>query len=300
MTKPQQETDSDSQRDSDTKFSSGSGYPAIEEESAPPPSESDVMAILSSASGAQNSVTSENLKKVQKQAKQLEKKQKARRDSNKSLSERTSTSKGDIPISIPSPKSLQITHGKPQSVTANLLLEGLQATHQPFYSSTQTVRKPPKRKRKAGGMVRISSDSASSESEIDPVTVDNEPSPALALTAQKPLSTFYGAAITPASNNNNFTFGSSEPASLMVHIDNHLLSSPGESTPSTKVHSLSQTEGEERSVSVPKKKKKKKHKIKKIKLNDEYQEEQRVLEERVETATVSNEGSLKLKISLKK
>ena len=271
-----QETDSDSQRDSDTRFSSGSGYPTIEEESAPPPSESDVLAILSSASGAQNSVTSQNLKKVQKQAKQLEKqKRKVRRDSNKSLSEKTTASKGEVhpssSKSISSPKSLQISHGKPQSVTVNLLLEGLQSTHQPFYSSTQTQQKPPKKKRR----LRIPSESASSESEIDPVTVDNEPSPVLALSAQKttPLSTFYGAAIPP-SNSSNFTLGSSEPASLMVHIDNHLLSPPGESTSSAKLLSFSHTVRlgcEEETISAPKKKKKKKHK-KKIKLDDEYEE----------------------------
>ena len=106
----------------------------IEEESAPPPSESDVLAILSSASGAQNSVTSQNLKKVQKQAKQLEKqKRKVRRDSNKSLSEKTTASKGEVhpssSKSISSPKSLQISHGKPQSVTVNLLSLGLSHSH---------------------------------------------------------------------------------------------------------------------------------------------------------------------------
>ena len=164
-------------------------------------------------------------------------------------------------------------------------------------SSTQTQQKPPKKKRR----LRIPSESASSESEIDPVTVDNEPSPVLALSAQKttPLSTFYGAAIPP-SNSSNFTLGSSEPASLMVHIDNHLLSPPGESTSSAKLLSFSHTVRlgcEEETISAPKKKKKKKHK-KKIKLDDEYEEKREP--EGVETAAVLNEGSLKLKISLKK
>ena len=54
---------------------------------------------------------------------------------------------------------------------------------------------------------------------------------------------------------------------------------------------------EEETISAPKKKKKKKHK-KKIKLDDEYEEKREP--EGVETAAVLNEGSLKLKISLKK
>ena len=271
------------------------------------------MAILSSVSSIQNPVTSQNLKQVQKQAKQqhdkhLNKQRQKARKGSKSQSDAPTSFKREAGTSFNpggrSQKSLHISHGKPQSVTVDLLLEGLQAsttpTHKPFYNSAQSQSKAPvKQKRKI--------DSDSSESEIDPVTVDNESSPALTLSGHKTMSTFYGAAIAPVPASSKLGLSDNKPpTSLMVHINNRLVTPPGDSISPTGLASLSQSEmlrlvdrDKEGSLSAsrPKKKKKKKHK-KRLKVDRDYEEEEE--EEEPKAATVGHDGLLKLRITLKK
>ena len=245
-----QETDSESQRaasdsDTNTKEKQGpelsGGYPLqpLEEELTAPPSESDVLAILSSVSMVQNRVTSESLKQAQKSATKQHKQ--GGRKGSRSQSEGSSSgsaSKGETGLPAPNDSKslssqqkslagLHIKHGKPQSVTAGLLgLRESGSTRQPFYSNETHHKQPVKRKRKAV----ISDDSGESESEIDLVTIDTEPSASTTLLSERIPSAFPGTTIVPAASRLGLG-GETHLTSLTVHINKELLRPSGDEDP---------------------------------------------------------------------
>lgn len=221
----------------------------LEEEVTRPPSDSDVQAILSSVSSLNNPVTSKSLKQVQKSAKRH------RKSSSNTDQPSASNSSSDKKETKNSSLSMLVSHGKTESVTASLLLEGLQESGSAFYGGDPVVKKKPK------APIIIQEDGDDSDSEIDPVTVDSDTTD-----GQLMASTFYGAPVLP-----NRTLPRN---SLLVRIRNSLISphnlAAGAAGPG--MTSLKEEELEGVPTNLQKKKKKsrdkKKHKKKNRKEND--------------------------------
>lgn len=131
---------------------------------AHPPTKSDVMAILSTASNVPNTVTAASLRQVKK-------------DTTRPIKERKELSRHPCPDTTQTQtEHLLVSHGRPQSTTVSILRDRLSQTKDVGAQGRGVSGfKPRKRKRrKAATLEELADDEGDrSDGEIDPVIVDD-------------------------------------------------------------------------------------------------------------------------------
>ena len=178
-----------------------------------PPSESDVMAILNTASMTTNAITSDKLKQVKKET-HLPDKSKHQR--TVSTNDEKKNKQRDIqPIDTRKRKasandSLVVSHGSTKSVAASILRDGLNAQTE---SSTNSFK--PTRKKRKGVVVDDDSDE-----EIDPINIEADTPQPLSTTLLHPQNhPFYVQSTSPNHPKQNTIQTLSRPLFVSIQLE---------------------------------------------------------------------------------
>ena len=178
-----------------------------------PPSESDVMAILNTASMTPNAITSDKLKQVKKETHPPDK---SKHQHTLSPNDERKNKQKDIQLTDTRKRkasandSLVVSHGSTKSVAASILRDGLNAQNE---SSTNSFK--PTRKKRKGIVVDDDSDE-----EIDPVNIEADTPQPLSTTLLQPQNhPFYIQSTSPSHSKQNTIQPLSKPLFVRINLE---------------------------------------------------------------------------------